>query len=190
MTRALDWLSPTSAGPFTGQARGSAEAESLRFDGLAAEIWPGVLRALDLAAGPEGRTGAVAELVPRGAVLAYRSAVWVHTGRYRPDRLDVVLSGGRQRSCAAVRMHTERLASADVLVLGAMAVTSPARTAVDVARRSHPRDVQEWLAALRAHGLCPAEVEDALSRAGRLRGTPRARALLAPDLRRRARSSD
>ncbi len=182
MTRALDWLRPTAPAPLLGRRGGSAEAEQLRRDGLVVEVWPGVLRALDLAHGAAGRSGAVAALVPSGSVLAYQAAVWVHTGRHRPQRLDVVLTGGRHRSTPQVRTHAERLAPADVVRVGGRAVTSLGRTAVDVARRCDPSDVPGWLAALRAHGLNPADVVAALERASGLRGAPRARRLLAPVL--------
>jgi hypothetical protein len=180
MTRALDWLRPRATEPLLGQRGRSAEADHLRRDGLVVELWPGTLRALDLAHGAAGRSGAVTDLVPSGAVLAYQAAVWVHTGRHRPERLDVVLTGGRHRSTPDVRMHAERLPPLDVVRIGGRAVTSPGRTAVDIARRSRASDVPGLLAALSAVGLSPAEVRTALERATGMRGTPRARQLLAP----------
>lgn len=179
MTRALDWLRPTTSGPFTGQWGSTAETEALRLDGLVTELWPGAVRASDLAHGASGRAAAVADLVPSGGVLAYRSAVWVHTGQHRPDRLDVVLTAGRHRSNPFVCMHAERLPLADVVHVGGRAVTSQARTAVDVARRSALADAKDWLAAL-GSGLDASAVGAALDRAGGLRGAPRARALLTP----------
>ena len=76
-------------------------------------------------------------------------------------------------------MHAERLHPADVLRVGGGAVTSPARTAVDVARWAEPADVADWVAALLLAGLRRADLGTALERAAGLPGIGRARDLLA-----------
>ena len=176
--RALDWLHPTHVEPVRSVPHSSA-AEACRRDGLLVEVWPGVLRARDLTPGPGERVDAVRAFVPRGGVLARQSAVWVHTGASRPDRLDVVLTGTRHRSTGMVRVHAERLAEHDVVHVGGAPVTAPARTAVDVARWCPPRDVAAWVGALARSGLTGAEVAVALETATGLPGVSRARELLA-----------
>jgi hypothetical protein len=177
--RALDWLRPTAIEPVRCLTSDRCADDGDRRDGLLVEVWPGVLRARDLPPGPAERVAAVHPLLPRGAVVARQAAVWAHTGRHRPRRLDVVLDGTRHRSTGAVLVHAERLHPADVLRIGGGAVTSPARTAVDVARWADPADVADWVAALLLAGLRRADLGTALERAAGLPGIGRARDLLA-----------
>lgn len=176
--RALDWLHPTHVDPVRSVPHSPADEACLR-DGLLVEVWPGVLRARDLTPGPGERVDAVRAYVPRGGVLARQSAVWVHTGSARPERLDVVLAGTRHRSTGMVRVHAERLAEHDLVHIDGAPVTAPARTAVDVARWCPPHDVAAWVGALALSGLTAAEVTVALESANGLPGVSRARELLA-----------
>jgi hypothetical protein len=181
MEGALDWLLPRSVDPLRTVRGEGVAAQLAQRDGLVTELWPGLLVARDQPEGPAERLAAVAGLVPPGAVLARRSALWVHTGRYRPSRLDVVLAGRRHRSTAMVQVHLERTSDADVVPLPKGRVTSPARTAVDIARREPARQAVTWLAALHAGSdLRGDDVVRALERAGGLPGVTRARQLLAP----------
>ena len=181
LSSGLDWLASPPSAPLRGLSARSPGAHALRCDGLALEIWPGELRARDLAAGAAERIAAVRALVPPGGVLARQSAVWALTGLFRPTHLDVVLTGARRRSSRHVRIHAERLAPADVVLLGRRAHTSPARTAVDIARWSSAEDALRWLDALDGRGLLRRdEVAASLERALGSAGVVRARGLLRP----------
>ncbi len=174
---ALEWLAPALAEPLA--LAGGPGLDALRLDGLVREVWPGVLQAADLAAGAAERMDAVAGRLPPSAVLARRSAVWVLTGRLRPDHLDVVLTGSRRRSSADLCVHSERLATVDVVELGPGRCTSPARTLVDIARCLHGVEARACLAAMGSLGVPSAEVVAALQRAAGTHGVIRARGVLA-----------
>ena len=122
---------------------------------------------------------AVARLLPQSAVLARRSAVWVLTGRLRPERLDVVLTGPRRRSSADLDVHSELLALEDVVELGPGQCTSPARTAVDIARCLDEDEARACLAAIDGLGVPRPEIHAALRRASGTQGVVRARKRLA-----------
>jgi hypothetical protein len=125
---------------------------------------------------------AVAQL-PAGAVVSHVSAavllglrVWdvpltaVHVTRDRT-------SGGR---CGRrLHLHTTPLADGDVVEIDGVPVTAPARTVVDTARAvPFAAGVVVADAALEA-GLDPAELQEAVERAGRRPGNARARRVVA-----------
>jgi hypothetical protein len=83
--------------------------------------------------------------LPDGATLALRTAAWVHAGGDAPQALD--------------RGRRSLLRPADVAVLGGVRVTTPPRTAVDLARELPPHQALPWLDRLRDDaGLDPADV--------------------------------
>jgi hypothetical protein len=151
-------------------------------DGLLVEVWPGRLRARDLGVTLEDRARAIVRLLPPRAVACRQTAVWVHTGQFRPPALDVVLAS-RGTASAAVRCHAESLPAGAVVEIEGLRVTSPARTAVDVARWAGPGQAGALLGALRRAGLPEDEVRLALEQARGLPGVGRARELLATALR-------
>jgi hypothetical protein len=79
-----------------------------------------------------------------------------------------------------VRVHAERLDPADLVALGPGAVSSPARTAVDLARWSEPQDFARGVESLLEVGLDVHDLAAALARAAGLPGVTRARRRLAP----------
>ena len=125
---------------------------------------------------------AVAQL-PAGAVVSHVSAavllgfrVWgvpltrVHVTRNRD-------SGGRRGR--RLHLHTTPLAEGDVIEVDGIPVTGPARTVVDVARAvPFAPGVVVADAALEA-GLDPAQLREAVERAGRRPGNARARRVAA-----------
>lgn len=176
----LDWLGSRASEPIREVATGERGMTGLVRDGLLTEIWPGLARANDLAPGPADRARVISHLVPRDGVVVRQAAVWVHTGRHRPARVDVVLVGARRRSTSTTLVHSEEVGPVDVVRLGGVAVASMARTAVDVARRAGQEDALCWIATLRAAGLDAAELRLATAAASGLPGVARARRLLAP----------
>lgn len=155
----------------------ASDAQALVRDGLAVEVWSGVLWASDVPVGPVERAAAVGPLIPRGAVLARRVAVWIHTGLDRPSLVDVVLED-RHRKLVGLRIHSDRLDADDVCSRGRIRVTSLARTAVDVARWASEDEVGRWVPSLALAGLGEPALLDCLTRAAGLPHVARARRLL------------
>lgn len=174
---ALSWLTLPAPEPVLELAAHEPLARWGERDGVLVEVWPGVLRAVDLAAGPGDRARMLGAHVPPKTVVARQAAVWVHTGGFRPATLDVI-AVERCRSTAHVQVHAEPLAPGDVVRLGGVAVTSIARTALDVARRAPEAQARDWVAALRRAGLTGDEAADAVRRAGPRPGIARARRVL------------
>ncbi|WP_129339843.1 hypothetical protein [Cellulomonas endophytica] len=129
---------------------------------------------------PAVRAAALASLVPARAALARTAAAWVHVGGPPPTRVEVVVPTGARR----VDPHPGRVAleaalpAADLVTLGPVRVTTPARTAADVARALPPEDARPWLRRLADGGLEVRDVLDALAARPGGRGVRQARALL------------
>ena len=131
-----------------------SETHRLIGGGLVRTLVADVLIASDLPVDRTIRAGAGALLVPSGCgAVGFASAAWVLTGWWPgpepPARLELVVPPGRTRPPAgrALRIRQVPLAGTDVMVLGTLAVTTPVRTAVDVAR---DLPAFQALAALRA----------------------------------------
>ncbi|NNU28706.1 hypothetical protein [Isoptericola sediminis] len=105
-------------------------------------VHEGVLRVLRAdAACPAGRgvdaalrASVLAPEVPAGAVVTARTAVWVHTGRGRPETLDLTYPAGRHRPerPRGARLWQGHLLGPDTRRLGGVAVTTPQRTLVEL----------------------------------------------------------
>lgn len=113
------------------------------------------------------------------AALGRQAAVWLLTGgRVRlPGRVDVVTPPGtRSRRSGA---HREPLSDGDVVEVAGLRVTSPLRTALDVARLLPRREALVCLDALTNTGVLRLEdIEEALAALRRVPGVVRARRLL------------
>ncbi len=100
------------------------------------------------------RALAVRDLVPRGAVVAGAAAAWVLCGSARPHLLDVVYPPGRHRPAPLVGRAPRQahvLRDETVLVAGVL-VTTPTRTALDVATRREPDEALATLGRMRDVG--------------------------------------
>lgn len=72
---------------------------------------------------------------PLDPVIGHRTAAWVHVGGPAPHRIDLVSPPGRARwRDPLLLVHEHRLSRADVVRVAGVQVTSPARTAADLAR--------------------------------------------------------
>jgi hypothetical protein len=121
------------------------ERAGLIRDGLAREVLPGVLIAVDEPITAEVRAHALRQKLglretdaERGRAIGFGTAAWVHTGRWPgPAASPIDLVIGRNRR--APRLEGVRIRQVDLptdhleLVEGLM-VTRPVRTAADVAR--------------------------------------------------------
>lgn len=151
---------------------------------------------VEVAAGDDAgvRARGVAVLLPTriraaGAVVGHLSAAWVLAGQLPgqlpgtgagPPTVEVLLGPGRHVGGAdRVRVRQSRLAPQDVHLVAGLAVTTPARTAVDLARVLPARHLVPALAALQGStGLQPEQVLERLAAITGARGIRRARAVL------------
>ncbi|MEZ0449620.1 hypothetical protein [Cellulomonas sp. ICMP 17802] len=159
---------------------GAAAWFGLLRDGVVRVVWGDVAIAADLVDTPELRAHALAPLVPARGVLGRRTAAWVHTGCFPPDRVEVLVrTGGRRTDPHPARIAAEAtLAGHDVVRVGGLRATSVRRTGLDVARILPRDEALPVLRALQRVGFRPHEALDQLATLAGQRGILRARATL------------
>lgn len=137
---------PSDLLPF--RADGPAEMSRLLAQRLARRVIADILVASDAPDSREVRSAAAVLLIPaqvrltRAWVVGFRSAAWLHTGSgvvtqaaATADELEVIVPPGRRRPRApGVRGRQVALDLEQVTFLGGVPVTTPIRTAADVAR--------------------------------------------------------
>lgn len=153
----------------------------MRADGLLLPLWGTTARTAGTRETPRVRAAALAPLVPARAVLGRVSAVWVHAGGPAPRRADVLVAAGARRPDPhpARRVAEATLTPDDLVTVAPVRLTSPLRTALDVARWEEPataRDAVRRLVA--ACDVDPAAALAALDGLEGQRGVRRARRLL------------
>jgi hypothetical protein len=123
-----------------------AEADRLLGSGLVRPLVADVLVAFDAPESRDLRVAAADLLIPQrardenGWVVGFDSAAWLHTGLWAhtpaaPGELQVIVAPKRRRPVApGVRGRQLALDPGQVMFLGRVPVTVPARTAADVAR--------------------------------------------------------
>jgi len=184
----LDPLAPEAV-PF--RVGNAAEARQLLAQGLVRPVVADVLVAVGTPDSQAVRIAAIGLLLPPEArlerlwVIGFASAAWFHTGTAgsrlpAPAQLQVIVPPGRRRPRApGVRGRQVALDAEHVIFFGDLAVTTPVRTAADVAR-DLPDD--EALAALRRLGeVCdvrPHQVIQLLTEMRYARGVATGRALV------------
>ncbi len=112
-----------------------------------------------------------------GGVVCLDTAVWLFAGGPAPPRVDVAVPTGSRPRAAGLRVHELAYAAGDLWgPLPGDPVTSPARTAADVACRHAPAEAVPVLAALGlTTGLRPGQVHGVLARLEGRPGVRRAR---------------
>ncbi|GIG29154.1 type IV toxin-antitoxin system AbiEi family antitoxin [Cellulomonas marina] len=133
---------------------------------------------------PVVRARAVAHLVPPRGVVGRASAAWVHAGGPAAVPLEVLVPTGtaRPRARAGVVGHEAELRPEDVVTVAGVPVTTPARTALDVARTCTAPAVHRLLSALARAGVDLGAVLARLGDRPGGRGVRQARAVLAAHL--------
>jgi hypothetical protein len=126
-------------------------------DGALVELRPGFALVAGTTQTSADRAQTLAGSVPQGVVVARRWAVWVHAGGHPPSpgqRICVVFRPGasRPRSTPGLEPVQTSLRPWDVTRIGDLAVTSPGRTAMDVATWSGGADAARDLLRLRDIG--------------------------------------
>jgi hypothetical protein len=125
----------------------------------------GVVVAAHLGTGPGSRAASIGAALRslggpgRGSPLAvgFSTAAWVHTGGEEPAVVELAVAAGTPRIVGrGIRIRR-------VAALPSVLVTTPTRTAADVARDLPPAEALHWLDRLRRHaGVDPDDVVDQL----------------------------
>lgn len=148
------------------------ELAAARLDGHVVDLGEAYIPA-DLIEGADVRAASIGPLVQDGAAACGPTAAWIHGAGDAPPPVHhvkrCVERRVRPRTSARLVFHDTVLAAADVVMIGGVAVSTPARTMVDLATSLHrdPR-VLPWMDALAV--ACPAVTAQALVE---LRGTSR-----------------
>ena len=115
----------------------------------------------------------------RQGVVAGRAAAALHGARWVDAKTPIELIGRRTRSPDGIVVHNERIDADEIVDIDGMLVTSPTRTALDLARHL-PRDtaVRHLDALARATGILAEDVLALASRYPRARGLRRSEVAL------------
>ena len=159
---------------------GAAAWWGLRADGVVRLLWGEVAMAADLTETPQRRAAAIADLVPARGVVGGHSAVWLHTGRFPPRRVDVLVPArGRRADPHPLRVTAEAtFGPDDVQQLGAVRATTIQRTGIDLCRHLPPEEALHLLRPLLDTGFDSGAALRQLDRLGGHRGVLRAREVL------------
>jgi very-short-patch-repair endonuclease len=120
-----------------------------------------------------------------GALISHRSAAYLWgLLDVQQQRVEVTLVGRRCRAKDAIQIHhVAAIDDRDVRRKGALWLTSPARTLIDLAAEASDAELDRLVAQARVKDLLSkGALESALLRAGRRRGTAKMRALLRSDV--------
>jgi len=139
--------------PFAGP-----ELQSLAADGLLARLHQQGYTLPGITASPQLRARAAAGAVPmaiRQRVVAGRmTAAWIYGCAGEPDRLALLVDAKRRvsslRNTRGCTLHEVKLGPFDVISLGGLMVSSPLRTALDIALHVEPERAVPALAGLLA----------------------------------------
>ncbi|MGO4453922.1 hypothetical protein [Arthrobacter sp. RAF14] len=130
----------------TGQPFSRPELAGMVLDGLALPISEGCFVSGTAVVDARLRARALAERIPleaRQRVVAGRlSAAWIHGHGVEPGRPVLYIAPGRRagalRHGLRADLHDVRLGSHDIVSLGGLLVTTPLRTALDIATSLRP----------------------------------------------------
>ena len=117
-----------------------------------------------------------------GGVTGFRTAAWVYTGGpvIVGDAIDLIIPPGTTRPRRArLRLHEHRLGQREVHTVAGLRMTTPVRTAADLARTLPSAQTAVQLDRLRRScGVSAVDVVEQLERMSRCRGVARARELV------------
>jgi hypothetical protein len=143
-----------------------------------------VLAGSHLRSTPELRATALAAAIgappsPPSA-FAFRTAAWIHTGAPEPRLVELAIPRtGPRPTIPGVRPRRVALPDDHLAPIAGVSVTTPARTAADLARDLSPHEALFWLERLRTTtGLTAASVLEALDADPRARHAATARRLV------------
>jgi hypothetical protein len=180
--RAIPALS--SHGPHRVPPARLAEYHSMARDGIMRPLVGDVWVAAEVTDSARLRADAIALLLtsaPRPRpVVGGHAAAWIMLGGPEPTHIDVLLpTGVRRRLPSPLRAREVHLDDDEQLDYAGLVLTTPVRTAVDLACSCAPEQARTWLLRLEQVGAGPEEVARALAHRRGHRGIRRARAALA-----------
>lgn len=127
----------------------------------------------------DGRWVAAILSVGRGAVLSHESAAALWSIEDREGLITISLPSPKQSRSGGLRVHSVRIASADLRTRRGIPLTSPARTLIDLATTASRERLEHALnAADRSDLTDPERLRKELAEQAGLRGTPALRAIL------------
>jgi hypothetical protein len=140
-----------------------------------ASIFPGVYVPRAAATDLRSRIAGAWLWSGRDGIVAGRAAASLHGAEWIDADTQIELIGGRDRSPNGIVIRNERIDADEVVEIGGMLVTSPARTALDLGRHLQRDEAVRHLDALaRASRVAPADALSLVSRHRRARGLRRA----------------
>jgi hypothetical protein len=160
-----------------GRGQPRVVLEVMRAEGLVQHLGAGIYLPSDAHTSCASRAAAFDSLVPTWGVLAMEAAAWVHGGP-RPSAPFVVLTDsalGPKWLPEGVRVRESSLPDDDVQQIGGLRITSPARTAADLARWGDGPSARESLHWLLSGVTSVAETRAVLVSQTRFRHNRRAR---------------
>jgi hypothetical protein len=139
-------MAPTSAPPFAelyspGRPFTWPELQSLAADGLLTRLHQRGYTLPEVTPSPQLRARAAATAVPEGirqrVVAGRMTAAWIYGCAEEPDRLALLVDAKRRvsslRNTRGCTLHEVKLGPFDVVSMGGLMVSSPLRTALDIA---------------------------------------------------------
>ncbi len=168
-----------------GSLFSSVELQAMRMDGLMEHVYGQSYVRVDQPATPAIRAQAAIDAVPKGlrqrVVIARQSAAWVYGCAPAPLVVSLVTDHRRRTTVlppfSDAVMHQVTLGPCDTQVIGGVEVTSPLRTALDVAVHGEDPWAVESLRLIAAHPKlrCPLQlVVASLEASARVPGKTRA----------------
>lgn len=185
MTSAVRWLLPDAVrlplAPLqAGVTHRREELEAMRAEGLLVHVAGGVYLPADATGSAQARVSAIALVARADAVVGLATAAWLHGAPVTPGPVEVLVphAAGPSPSRDGVREHRTTIGTDDTSSWAGLRVTTPVRTAADLARQpagDRSLDALRWLL---AHGVRQRHVYAVLRANGRFRHNRRARAVL------------
>lgn len=169
------------AWPFLGSEVLAAKAIPERaMRSLYEPVYPGVYVPSGIELTADQRARAAWLWSRRAAVVAGSSAAALLGAKWVSPALDAELIHGNRHPIARIRVHTDSLLPGEVVKVDGMRVTSPARTAFDIGRRTTSRlqAVQRLDALTNATDIKPTDVEALVAEHPGTRGLVRLRRAL------------
>ncbi|MCC3293262.1 hypothetical protein LJ756_01350 [Arthrobacter sp. zg-Y411] len=157
---ALPRVTSTGGALYTaGVPFGHAELQAMAMDGLLRHVYAETYVRWDVRPDPVIRALAASRVLPAGLrprlTMGRMTAAWIFGCARRPLRLDVMADRrsrtGALRPFSTAVLHEVLLGPADRVLVGTVPVTSPLRTAVDIALHARTVDAVPALRRLAAH---------------------------------------
>ncbi|MHA7174339.1 type IV toxin-antitoxin system AbiEi family antitoxin [Arthrobacter monumenti] len=167
--------------PFT-----AAELQSMALDGLLTHVFGSTYVRPGTRAVPALRAGAMADAVSAGllkkGVIGRQSAAWIYGCAPAPARINLLIDRNRRTTSVGPfsgnLIHEVHLPASDTLTLSNTIVTTPIRTARDLALYSPEAQAAPWIKALTANSALVCTLDDVKQALEVLVRVPRKRAAL------------